>query len=78
MVIDSKTIKLFQNLMTTMQVSIQLVLLQSVKMEYINLNYRKTNTLKDIKVINGGQNYQNRQLFVNPTGINTNNHTLIL
>ena len=56
-----------------------MVLLQLVKMVFINLNYLKSKiTLKDIKVINGGTNYQNRQLFVKPTGINTSNHTINL
>ena len=33
-------------------------------------------TLSDIKVVNAGSNYQNRQLFVKPIGINTSNHTI--
>ena len=33
-------------------------------------------TLSDIKIINAGSNYQNRQLFVKPIGINTSNHTI--
>ena len=34
------------------------------------------NTLSDIRVLDGGSNYQNRQLFVKPSGINTSTHTI--
>jgi hypothetical protein len=33
-------------------------------------------TISEIKVITGGQGYQNRKLIVNPTGISTTNHTI--
>ena len=33
-------------------------------------------TISEIKVINGGEGYQNRKLIVNPTGISTINHTI--
>ena len=33
-------------------------------------------TLKDIRVINGGSNYENRQLHIKPTGINTSKSTI--
>ena len=34
------------------------------------------NSLLDLKVINGGQNYTNRKLIVKPTGISTSNNTI--
>ncbi len=34
------------------------------------------NTLREIKVINGGSGYQNRKLRVLPSGISTSNHTI--
>ena len=38
--------------------------------------FKEEKTLKDIKILDGGSNYQNRQLFVKPTGINTSNNTI--
>ena len=34
------------------------------------------NTLKEIKIINGGEGYTNQKLIVNPTGISTANNTI--
>jgi hypothetical protein len=34
------------------------------------------NTLRSIKVLNSGSGYENRQLYVKPTGISTTNHTI--
>ena len=77
LVIDSKTIKLFQNL-NDYNAGINTVGFTTISKNGIHKFKlsKEQNTLKDIKVIDGGQNYQNRQLFVNPTGINTNNHTI--
>ena len=42
--------------------------------KFTSLSNKKT--ISEIKVINGGQGYQNRKLIVNPTGISTINHTI--
>ena len=39
-------------------------------------NTSNKNTISDIKVINGGSNYTNRNLIVKPIGISTINHTI--
>ena len=38
--------------------------------------YNDEKTLKDIRVIDGGSGYENRQVFVKPTGINTITNTI--
>jgi hypothetical protein len=42
--------------------------------KFTSLSNKKT--ISEIKVIDGGQGYQNRKLIVNPTGISTINHTI--
>ena len=38
--------------------------------------WNEENTLKDIRVLNSGSGYENRQLYVKPVGINTINNTV--
>ena len=77
LLINKNTIKLFQNI-DDFNAGINTVGFTTISKNGIHKFKlsKEQNTLKDIKVIDGGQNYQNRQLFVNPTGINTNNHTI--
>ena len=36
----------------------------------------QTNTLKEVQIVNGGMNYTNRKLLVNPSGISTQSYTI--
>ena len=72
-VINSKTIKLFQKL-SDYNAGINTVGFTTIGNTggiHIFKLKNQENTLKDIRVLDGGSNYQNRQLFVKPVGINT-------
>ena len=77
-VVNSKTIKLFQRL-SDYNSGINTVgfttLGQTGGVHIFQLKNQE-NTLKDIRVLDGGNSYQNRQLFVKPIGINTINDTI--
>ena len=77
-VINSKTIKLFQTL-SDYSSGINTVgfttLGQTGGVHIFQLK-KEENTLKSLRVLDGGNNYQNRQLFVKPIGINTINDTI--
>ena len=77
LVVNSNTIKLFQNL-TDYNAGINTVGFTTFNKGGIHKFklLKEENTLRDIRVVNQGDNYQNRQLFVKPTGINTSNHTI--
>ena len=76
-VINKNTIKLFQNI-GDFNAGINTVGFTTISKNGIHKFklLKEELTLSDIKVINGGSNYQNRQLFVKPSGINTSNHTI--
>ena len=77
-VINSKTIKLYQKL-SDYNSGINTVgfttLGQTGGVHIFQLK-NEENTLKDIRIIDGGSGYQNRQLFVKPVGINTIDDTI--
>ena len=77
-VVNSKTIKLFQTL-SDYNSGINTVGFTTIGNTggvHIFKLKNEENTLKDIRVLDGGSNYQNRQLFVNPIGINTINDSI--
>ena len=79
LVINDKTIKLFQTLgdYNSGINTVGFTTFNSGKKGLHKFKLSKEeNTLKDVRVIDGGENYQNRQLFVKPIGINTVNHTI--
>ncbi len=77
LVVNANTIKLFQNIndYNTGINTVGFTTFNKGGVHKFKL-FKEENTLKDIKVLDGGNNYQNRQLFVKPIGINTNNHTI--
>ena len=76
-VINPTTIKLFQTL-SDYNAGINTVGFTTTNKIGVHkfklLNEEKT--LKDVRVINGGSGYENRQVFVKPTGINTITNTI--
>ena len=69
--INSKTIKLYESL-SDLSAGIGTVCFwndQSLGTHIFKVGVK--NTLLDVKVIDGGENYTNRKLFVKPTGIST-------
>ena len=72
LVINSNTIKLFQNI-DDFNAGINTVGFTTISKNGIHKFeiFEQQDTLKDIRVTNGGSNYENRQLHVKPTGINT-------
>ncbi len=76
-VVDSKTIKLFQNI-DDYNSGINTVGFTTISKNGIHKFelFKQENTLKDIRVINGGSGFQNRQLHVKPVGIDTSKNTI--
>ena len=77
LVVNSNTIKLFQNI-NDYNTGINTVGFTTFNKDGIHKFklFKEEKTLKNIKILDGGSNYQNRQLFVKPTGINTSNNTI--
>ena len=77
LVINSNTIKLFQNI-DDFNAGINTVGFTTISKNGIHKFeiFEQQDTLKDIRVTNGGSNYENRQLHVKPTGINTSKSTI--
>ena len=77
LVVNSNTVKLFQNI-NDYNTGINTVGFTTFNKDGIHKFklFKEEKTLKDIKILDGGSNYQNRQLFVKPTGINTSNNTI--
>ena len=76
-VLNSRTIKLFQNI-NDFNTGINTGGFTTFNKDGIHKFelLQEQNTLSDIRVLDGGSNYQNRQLFVKPSGINTSTHTI--
>ena len=76
-VLNSRTIKLFQNL-GDYNSGINTVGFTTFNKDGVHKFklLKEQNTLSDIRVLDGGSNYQNRELFVKPSGINTSLHTI--
>ena len=77
LVVNSNTIKLFQNLSdyNTGINTVGFTTFNKGGTHKFRL-LKEQNTLRDVRVLNQGDSYENRQLFVKPTGINTSNHTI--
>ena len=69
-VVNNRSIRLYETENDYAE-STQLVSLQQTTLEHILSNFVKANYLKEIKVINTGSGYENRKLFVQPTGVDT-------
>ena len=76
-VVNTKTIKLYQTL-SDFNAGINTVGFTTTNKLGIHKFklYFDEKTLKDIRVLDGGSGYENRQVFVKPTGINTITNTI--
>jgi len=76
-VVNTKTIKLYQTLgdYNAGINTVGFTTTNKIGIHKFKLYYDEK-TLKDIRVIDGGSGYENRQVFVKPTGINTVTNTI--
>jgi hypothetical protein len=76
-VINDQTVKLFESKLDSLS-GINTVGLITANTSGIHkfLSSTSKNTLSEIKIINGGQNYTNRKLIVNPSGISSSFDTV--